>query len=68
MYLVKIIRKTSPYNKYIKWQAEGISEETGATYSLGFKTRKEAEDHAWKNGRVIEIKTKKSTLKNQTYN
>jgi len=68
MYLVKITRKDSPYNKYIKWLAEGESEETGARFSLGFKTLKDAKVHAEKNGRIIEIKTKKSTFKNPAYN
>ena len=67
MYLVKIIRKTSPYNKYIKWFAEGVSEETGATFSLGFKTRRQAEEHGWRAGRVIEVRTKNSVLKNPAY-
>jgi len=67
MYLIKIIRRNSEYNPYIKWFVEGKSEETGAEFSLGFKTRKEAEKYAWKNGRIIEIKAKRGIYKNPAY-
>lgn len=41
MYKVTIERRTSPYNKYIKWFANGVSD-TGASFSFGYKTLKEA--------------------------
>lgn len=41
LYKVKIERKTSPYNKYIKWLATGEAE-NGAKFSMGYRTLKEA--------------------------
>ncbi len=41
MYKVKIERRNSPYNKYIKWFAVGVSE-SGAKFNFGYRTKKEA--------------------------
>lgn len=56
MYEVTIERRTSPYNKYIKWFASGISKETNARFSFGYKTLKEAiEKHSSKTEIIINI-------------
>ena len=38
----KIIRRTSQYNKYIKWYAETFSEDTKLISSCGYRTEREA--------------------------
>ncbi len=39
----RVIRKTSPYNKYIKWFTECYYEDGKLLSSFGYRTRKEAE-------------------------
>lgn len=46
MYLTRVLRATSPYNKSIKWFSQGISPETNAIFSMGFKTQREARKDA----------------------
>lgn len=40
----KIVRRTSPYNKYIKWFRECYAEDGRLIASEGYKTEKEARD------------------------
>jgi len=40
----KIIRRTSAYNKYIKWFRECYREDKTLLSSSGYRTRKEAEN------------------------
>lgn len=69
MYLVKIKRETSKYNKYMLWNIEGQAEETQAKFSDYTKTLKEARDKYNKKGyKVIEINTRKTVFKNPSYN
>ena len=69
MWLVKIKRKTSDYNKYILWQATGEAE-NGAKFCFGYKTLNEARERYNKDGyKVIEIdKGKGNVWKNIAYN
>jgi len=43
MYKVRIVRETSPYNKYIKWFTKGESK-NGAKFTFGYKTEREARE------------------------
>ncbi len=40
----RVIRKTSPYNKYIKWFTECYREDGSLLSSFAYRTRKEAEN------------------------
>lgn len=40
----KVVRRTSPYNKYIKWYAETLREDGTVASSFGYRTQKEAYD------------------------
>lgn len=40
----KIIRRTSPYNKYIKWFREYYNADGFMFSSIGYKTEREARD------------------------
>jgi hypothetical protein len=42
----KIVRETSPYNKYIKWFYRDYREDGTAIISFGYKTQKEARQFA----------------------
>lgn len=38
----KIVKKQSPYNKYIKWYAETYTEDQRLISSFGYRTEREA--------------------------
>ena len=40
----KIVRRTSPYNKYIKWFREYYNKDNFMFSSIGYKTEREARD------------------------
>ena len=40
----KIIRRTSQYNKYIKWYAETYRDDGSVISSLGYRTEREARE------------------------
>lgn len=68
MWLVSIIREDSKYNKYIKWFARGLSEETGSKFSFGYRTQKEAKQSVDRDGyKIIEVKTLTEHWKDPRY-
>ncbi len=42
----KIVRRTSEYNKYIKWFVETYREDGTILSSAGYRTQREAREHA----------------------
>ncbi len=51
---VRITRRTSQYNKYIKWFAETYNSGDILISSFGYRTRKEAE-HSLRDGQTFHI-------------
>jgi len=44
--IYKIVRRTSPYNKYIKWFREYYNKDGLMFSSIGYRTEREARDFA----------------------
>ena len=68
MYLTKIKRETSKYNKYMKWRVIGISEETNAQFILYYKTLDKARKSINTDiHKLIEIDTGRAVWKDPKY-